>query len=49
MKIKVGGKTVTKTLKNGKLKLSLGKFGKGTHKVKVVYLGSAPSRAARTR
>jgi predicted extracellular nuclease len=41
VKIKVGNKTKTKTLKNGKLKLNLGKFGKGKHKVKVVYLGSA--------
>ena len=40
VKIKVDGKTITKTLKDGKLKLNLGKFGKGKHKVKVTYLGS---------
>ena len=40
VKIKVGGDTITKTLKNGKLKLNLGKFPKGKHKVKVTYLGS---------
>jgi hypothetical protein len=40
VKITVAGDTVTKTLKNGKVKLNLGTFGKGTHKVKVVYLGS---------
>ena len=39
--IKVGGKTVTKTLTDGTLKLNLGRFGKGKHKVKVAYLGSA--------
>jgi hypothetical protein len=41
VKIKVDGETITKTLQNGKLKLNLGKFGKGKHKVKVTYLGSA--------
>ena len=41
VKIKVDGDTITKTLKNGKLKLNLGKFGKGKHKVKVTYLGSS--------
>ena len=43
------GDTITRTLKDGKLKLNLGKFAKGKHKVKVTYLGSAPSRTARTR
>jgi 5'-nucleotidase len=41
VKIKVGGDTITKTLEDGKLKLNLGKFAKGKHKVKVIYLGSA--------
>ena len=40
VKVTVDGETVTKTLKNGKLTLNLGPFGKGTYKVKVVYLGS---------
>jgi len=41
VKITVGGDTVTRTLKNGELELNLGKFDQGTHKVKVVYLGTA--------
>jgi hypothetical protein len=40
VKIKVDGETITKTLKDGRLELNLGKFGKGKHKVKVTYLGS---------
>ncbi len=49
VKIKVDGETVTKTLKNGKLTLNLGKFGKGTHKVKVEYLGSALLEGSKTK
>ena len=42
VKVVVDGDVVaTKFLSNGKLKLNLGKFGKGQHKVKVVYLGSS--------
>ena len=41
VKITVDGHTVTKTLRAGGLKLKLKKLGKGKHKVKVVYLGSA--------
>ena len=36
-----GDVVATKFLDDGKLKLNLGKFGKGHHKVKVVYLGSS--------
>jgi hypothetical protein len=41
VKIKVGKKKKTVTLANGKAEVNLGKFGKGKHKVKVVYLGSS--------
>ena len=41
VKIKVDGETMTATLDDGKLKLNLGKFGKGQHKIKVMYLGSS--------
>ena len=41
VKIKVDGETITATLDDGKLKLNLGKFGKGRHKIKVIYLGSS--------
>ncbi len=40
VKVKVGKKTRTVTLKNGKATVSLGKLGKGTYKAKVTYLGS---------
>ena len=43
VKIKVGGDTITKTLKDGKLKLNLGKFATGKHKVKVT---AYPAREA---
>ena len=42
VKVIVDGDTVaTKSLDNGKLKLNLGKFAKGKHKVRVIYLGSS--------
>ena len=42
VKVVVDGDVVaTKFLDDGKLKLNLGKFGKGHHKVKVIYLGSS--------
>ena len=41
VEITADGDTDTKTLNNGTLKLNLGKFGKGKHKVKVVYLGTS--------
>jgi 5'-nucleotidase len=41
VKVKVDGKTKTVTLSNGKATVKLGKFGKGSHKVKVTYLGSS--------
>ena len=49
MKIKVDGETITKTLKNGKLTLNLGRFGKGTYKVKVEYLGSTLLENSKTK
>ena len=49
VKIKVDGDTMTKKLKNGKLKLDLGKFGKGKHKVKMTYLGSSTVEGSTTR
>ncbi len=39
--VTVDGKTLTKTLKNGRLSLDLGKFRRGTYEVEVVYLGSS--------
>ena len=49
VKIKVDGETLTKTLKNGKLTLNLGRFGKGTYKVKVEYLGSTLLENSKTK
>ena len=39
--VKVNGKKVTVTLKNGKAKATLGTFPKGTYKAKVSYAGDA--------
>ena len=41
VKVKVGTKKKTATLEDGRAKVKLGRFGKGRHTVKVVYLGSA--------
>jgi hypothetical protein len=41
VKVKVDGHTIKATLDDGKVKLNLGKFGNGKHKVKVIYLGSS--------
>jgi hypothetical protein len=49
LKVSVAGDTVTKTLTDGKLKLNLGRFGKGTYKVKVVYLGSSTVEGSKTK
>jgi 2',3'-cyclic-nucleotide 2'-phosphodiesterase (5'-nucleotidase family)/predicted extracellular nuclease len=40
VRIKVDGETFTEKLDDGRLKLNLGRFGKGKHKVKMTYLGS---------
>jgi hypothetical protein len=49
VKVIVDGESRTKTLEDGKLKLNLGKFGKGKHKVKVVYLGSSTVEGSDTK
>jgi Bacterial Ig-like domain (group 3) len=48
VKIKVEGDTMTAVLDNGQVKVNLGKFGRGTHKVKVIYLGSASLEGSET-
>jgi hypothetical protein len=39
--VTVDGSTSSATLANGRVSLDLGTFGKGTHKITVVYLSSA--------
>jgi hypothetical protein len=41
VQVKVGGKTLTATLENGRAKLNIGSFAKGKRHVTVTYLGSA--------
>jgi 5'-nucleotidase len=49
VKVIVDGEAVTKTLDGGKLKLNLGKFAKGKHKVRVIYLGSSTVEGSATK
>ena len=45
----MNGKTVTGTLKNGKLTGKLGSFAKGDYKAKVVYLGDGNVAGSKTK
>jgi 5'-nucleotidase len=47
--VKVNGKKLTGTLKNGKLTVKLGSFAKGDYKAKVVYDGDGNVAGSKTK